>query len=642
MAVGTAVYPVLAGVFDPTATFDFDGSRAVLGGVLEREGDGDAVAAGQLAAVRTPARGRRTSDERFLCLLAGRIYNLGELAGSSRAEDPEVVLARLWGERGDAFLGQLSGSFAFALWDREERRGVIVQDQVAARSVYYCTSGSRLFFASDIRPLLAVLPTRPAPDTVSVVHWLANSPPPGQRTMYEGIERLGPGYMLELRDGRWARRRYWEPRYRTPVRRSHGEVSEELWTVVSKAVGARLAAGGSIGIVMSGGVDSSTVATAAMEARNGLPAPRGYSAVFPDEPKMDESLRIQALAEGIGLPSTQMEVEPGGLVALLLEYVARWDLPLSGPGYLLEQPLLARAAADGVDALLDGQGGDEAFGHAPYLLADRIRHGRLISSIRLARRFPLVFERTPWKVSLQIWKLFGLKGAVPYGIHNAVRARRGAEHHAPKLLTGESGRLYFESDDPWAWKAVESGPLWWRYKLSTLTKIREDVGLGEYLRHRAAMAGLEARPPLLDLDLVEFALGVPPALEFDQAADRPLIREGMRGRAPDYVRLWREKSNLGPFYHETLSGHDLEVIRDVLGAEDAEIRAFVRPEIIRDLVEQVPRVGEPGWLKWGTTLFCLFSGECWLRQQSDPSFAQRLRETADLTRPRARVHHAPV
>lgn len=629
----------LAGIYDPRADFALESGRAALRGALE---GADLLAEGPLAALRADSPGGRPNG-RFRCLLAGRIHNLDEVAraaGVASAADQEAVLAASYERLGQALLERLSGSFALLLWDRELRRGLVAQDQVANRTVYYSEAGGRLTFASDVAPLVRALPTRPGPDRVALVHWVGNGAAPERTTLYEGVHRLGTGHLLELRDGAWERRAYWVPRYRRPPRRSRADVVEELWQVVERAVRMRMGEDEQVGIVMSGGVDSSTVAAAAIAAgRNGRRTPRGYSAVFPGQERIDESPRIDALTEGIGLPSTQLEIHPGGVLRLALEYLRWWELPLSGPGYVLEQPLLERAAEDGVEVVLDGQGGDEVYGLSPYLLADRLRHARLLSSLRLARNFPLALADPPWRQTLSLWKTFGAKAALPYGLHSRLRRRRG---RAPGWLAPECERLFLETDDPLRWKRDPGGPLWWAFKSRVLTVEREEVGLPEYLRHRAAMAGLEARPPLMDLDLVQFSLSVPPHLDYDRRIDRPVVRDAMKGVIPEAVRTAREKSNLAPFYHESVTGSDLEAVRRILQAPDAEVRAFVRPEAIDRLLDRPPRVGESGWLHWLVPVWGALTAECWLRQQRDSGFAERTLAGAELGRPSARVHRAPA
>ena len=198
------------------------------------------------------------------------------------------------------------------------------------------------------------------------------------------------------------------------------------------------------------------------------------------------------------------------------------------------------------------------------------------------------------------------------------------------------------ADDAWAWKRRD-GPRWWSHKAYLLTQARQAVGMHDYLRHRAGVSWMAARPALLDLPLVELALRVPPELEFDADYDRPLIREAMRGRTPDSVRLAVRKSNLAPFYRDVLAGEDLAAIRRLLTARDAEIGAYVNRDAVASLVEHPKTLEDAGWDRWATEVWLLTAAECWLRFQADPGFAEQLRGSPDVRPPRARVRriHEP-
>jgi asparagine synthase (glutamine-hydrolysing) len=623
----TSAHDVLTGVFDLSRAFDEAGARAALSAPFGSSHP-EVVFDGPLAAARTPrgvvggrGRGRATNT---MCMLAGRLYNSGEIAAASGLdpdEDPETVLAAAYDRHGDGVLEGMCGSFVVVFWDTLRRSGVIAQDQLGTRSLYYHDDGSRLRFASDIGALVRTLPRRPAPNPTAVARLLANARGPVELTPYEGVWRAGAGHLIQLGEGRWRRKRYWRPQYRPPASRSQADLSEELWLAVSGAVRARLDAGGNPGIIMSGGLDSALVAAASVPQGQGQALPRTYSAVFPGQSWLDESPRIRLLADSLDLPGVEIEVHRQGALAASLEYLRQWDVPLSGPGLMLERPLVRRAAEDGVTTLLDGQGGNELFDFSPYLASDRLRHGRLVSSFALVRSFPLGSAKPPWRRSLTLWRRFALKGALPYGVQRRVRLRRGPERYVPAHLNAETCRLFFDADDPLAWKRDAQGPLWWASLAHLITHGWEEAGLPEYLRHRAAMGGIEARPPLMDTRLVEAALSIPPEVNFDPVFDRPLIRSGLKGRVPDEVRLWHEKSNLGPLYYDAMLA-DLGGIRSVLGP-GAETRQFVKADVVDDLLADPPAPRSRGYLQWMGVVWYLVVVECWLRQQSDPQFAER-------------------
>jgi asparagine synthetase B (glutamine-hydrolysing) len=171
---------------------------------------------------------------------------------------------------------------------------------------------------------------------------------------------------------------------------TRAEAVDGLWNQLAHAVGSRMTDSGPTALIMSGGVDSSSVAAAAVASTTGEVQVRGYSAVFPGYPhrRVDESARINALVEGLQLPSTRVRIEAGGAFALGLDFLSDWGVPATGAGYLIERPLLELAVADGARVVLDGQGGDELYALSGFLIADRVLHGRLLSSWRLTQRLP--------------------------------------------------------------------------------------------------------------------------------------------------------------------------------------------------------------------------------------------------------------
>jgi asparagine synthase (glutamine-hydrolysing) len=571
------------------------------------------------------------------CRIAGRIFNVESLRQrhSLRGAEVEEVVAALYDRLGVAAVAELDGMFTLALWDSERGRGVLAQDKLGVCSLFYAAAGRRLCFASDVRDLLQLLPTTPPPDEVALAHALVNSEPSPERTYYEGVGRLCAAHLLELDGSGWHRRRYWRPRYRTPLRGSPRELSQLLWETVNRAVERRLADGGRPGLIMSGGIDSSTVAAATI-ATAVERLPRGYSAVFPGNDQMDESSRIGTLSAALGLESMQFEILPSGGVHAVLDYLRTWSVPAPGPGVVLEKPLAERAAADGIEVLLDGQGGDEVFGFSPYLLADRIRRGRLLSSLRLARRFPLALEHPPWRQSIAMWRMFGLGPSRPLSLVD--RADRKRRAGGPPLLQPRPAQLFLQTVDPFAWRRDADGPLWWAFKAELLVRGREHTRLSEYLRHRAAEAGLEARPPLMDQELVDLSLSLPPEPHFDARFDRPLIREAIRlGGVPDEVRFHRRKSDLGSFYYRLNVLADFRFIRDLLTGPGAYVREYLTQSTLDELRDLSPPGKHGGNRYLGTRLWNFVVVETFLRQLDDSSFAEKTLESAKISRPSSRL-----
>ena len=172
-------------------------------------------------------------------------------------------------------------------------------------------------------------------------------------------------------------------------------------------------------------------------------------------------------------------------------------------------------------------------------------------------------------------------------------------------------RAFRDSDVAADWKS-SPGPRWWAYQTWMVTR---QLGLGmvyDHVRRRAAAAGLEARHPLVDVDVIELVLALPPQLAYDTRFSRPLVREAMEGLVPDEVRLRPSKSTFDALFHDAMAGPDLAVARAVLEPGRAEVGAYVDLDLVgRRLLASPPPPGER--LQWALELWRLLTAECWLR-----------------------------
>ena len=610
-----------------------------------------------LAAVCAPSGSTTEADRRRLLSALGGQANLHRCTKNSAQEawiagrfDEIETVARNLGlpadlppERivlegrhriGDALYAGLRGSFLILLWEPDRCATVAVVDQLGSQSPYVRRDGDRVYLATDAQILRALCPRPLEADVVGTVHWLVSDAPPVGRTLFEGVERPLGGTYLTISAGGIRRTTYWKPQYHDPPPLSVEEASQLLWDALRTSVGRRLAGVKHAGIIMSGGVDSTSVAAAATTLPFERPA--AYSAVFPGH-RVDESSHIDAVVEDLDLASVQATIEPVGAFALSVDYLERWSLPATGAGYLIEYPLLAEAAADGVTAVLDGQGGDELFAVSGFVLADLVAQGRLLYSARLTHLLPGARGRSRRQL-FDAWRYYTQGGLIPYELHAALKRGRARRRGRSSWLTAASFELLVDTDHSLEWKRSRDAPRWWAHKAYLLTRARELVRIADYLRERATMAGLEAAPPLLDVDLVEAALRIPPQIEFDPDLDRPLIRRATRGLIPDSVRLSVRKSNLAPFYFDVASRRDLPAMRAVLDAPNLRIGCFVDEQAVRNLAHTPASTSAPQSWAWQCDMWRLATVECWLRHLENPSELAALLERTRLERPAWSIH----
>jgi asparagine synthase (glutamine-hydrolysing) len=560
--------------------------------------------------------GSRSGPRDVLCLLDGHLDNAAEIAVELgikvRAEDTaEALLAEGYRRWGLDLPGRMRGDFVLLAWDREKCEGLLARDQLGARPAYLHWRSGVLHFANELQMLLAALPRRPQPDRASVAHWISASSRPGTRTLYSGVERLGAGEMVVLEPGGANARRYWEPRYEEPLDGSRGELAERVREGLRLAVGRRLAADAPTGVLLSGGLDSSAVAAVAVEV-GGSARVRACSTSFPDHPLADEAELIAVLRASLGIDGPLLEGKASGLVESALEYTAAWGTPLLSWGDFWTLPLMRAAAGEGIVNVLGGDGGDELFGPRQNLIAEAFRGVRPRQAMAVAGELPGAGPHVPRRDVAAMLASQALI-ALPRRLHLRLLKWR-ERRRQPGWLRPSTARALHETDDPLAWKRLD-GPLWWAEVAHGITRGLDEAGIFEHQRNRAAMAGVEARHPLLDLDLVGLCLRQPPAATLNRRFTRPVLRQSVADLVPDAVRLRPGKARFESLVVDCLTGAEMTSVRSLLMGPEAAIREYVdQARIKRDLFDGVGDL-ELGSFHWMWLVWRLLTAEIWLRSE---------------------------
>lgn len=606
----------LAGSFDPDGRLDssrVSGALAPHPSTLAVHGPLHVAYTGPLAdPVHT---GPAADPHPTVCLLDGYLDNAARLRAELQAPAGctcEELLAAGWRRWGVDLPARMRGDFALLVWDCAREQGLLARDQLGVRSLFLCETAGGLRFASEIRHLLALLPRRPPPDRASLAHWLTMSNRPGTATLYAGVRRLNPGAALLLDRTGWRERTYWGPRFEEPLEGSEGEIAERLHGALERSVRRRIGADGHAGVLMSGGLDSASVAAVAATVAPGRV--RAYSAVFPDYPLVDESELIALLRGTLDLPGITAEVRAGGLLGSALETIATWAVPLRSWGDFWALPLLRAAAGEGARVTLGGDGGDELFGPRSYLLADRLLTGHPLQAIGLVRELPGASARPPRREVARMILDMALVGALPYGLHETLQRPRRARE-LPDWLKPSTASALLGSSDPLAWKRLD-GPRWWASAAHGLTRGIEESGIFEHQRRRAATAGLQARHPMFDLELVELGLRQPPRATLDPARNRPLLRAGMAGLLPDAVRMRPRKALFDALIVDSMAGADGHAARALLGDPASELGDYVDRRRVRQVLLDSDRLRREQPFRWMWQVWRLVNAECWLRAQA--------------------------
>lgn len=623
---------VVAGIYDPDRSRGSE-HRETLTSALSKSEPAHVEEHGPLTlAFDGPKRVGGTAAGTAGCLLDGHIYNIAEVAGSLGlpAEDPEAVLARGFTTLGDSLLTRLRGDFALVSWD-ERGDGLLACDQLGGRALVFQRRGRRLLFASEIRYLLRMLPARPEPDPAFLAHWLGLSSPPGDRTIFGGVWRIRPAHLMRFGPEPARPREYWRPRYRETVQISRAHAAAELRTSLERAIERRCGPPHRTGVLLSGGLDSSSVAGLAARSVPKDRAPRAaYSAVFPGHRSVDEAQLIDRLTGALDLPSVRIAVHDGSVLAGAVEYISTWQVPPTSPNLFFWLPLLRRAAADGVDIMLDGQGGDEMFSMSGYLIADRLRSGRLVSALSLARQFPSGLDAQDARRVRARIRDYGVRRVLkaPVAVRKMRDAWRSPQGTSPDWFGAELAQARVDTDEQRSWLDAEQ-PEWAAWLAHSVTG-NATVLAYDYIRQRSKLAGLEARHPLIDVDVIELMLRLPPEFSFDSALNRPLLREAVAGLVPDELRLRTTKSSFDEVFRAALTGPDMPVARRLLEDPRAELARYIDLELMSRELLAAPPTDEHARIDWAVQVWRLLTAECWLRSQADPSFTAALLDGGEL------------
>ena len=547
--------------------------------------DGSAgLAARRLAIIDLATGDQPIANEngRVTVVQNGEIYNYRELRHElervghrfSTSGDTEV-LVHLYEEHGERFAERLRGMFAVALWDSERNRLVLARDRFGIKPLYYREAGDELAFASELRAL-----PRGEIDLDALEAFLSFNSVPGPLTIFRDVQKLQPGHVLTWENGRSELIQYARP---APVRASEvrgeeeAELVEELRARLRDSVRAHLVSDVPVGVLLSGGIDSSMLAAlAAEEASEPL---RTFSIGF-EERSFDELADARLVAERYGTQHRELVLRPDA--ALLLPALAEaFDEPFADSS-ALPTYLVSQLAAEDVKVALSGEGGDELFGgyytYAADLLAQRT--GWTAPLLR-----PLV-ERLPSSSA---------RASFDYRAKRFVRAA-----HLPPLERHHGWKEIFSPDARAELTGRQSGfdPVellrarFAETEGAELLARLQDVDLGTYLvddllvkTDRASMAhSLEARVPFLDSVITNFALALPSRHKVRGLRKKVLLRKAAAPLVPPEL-LRRRKRGFSIPAAAWLRGELEPFARDTLSADRLRSQGFFRPEAVTRLID---------------------------------------------------------
>lgn len=478
----------------------------------------------------------------------GEIYNYrelrDELAGSGvtfRTSSDTEVLVEAYRRWGTDCLSRLNGMFAFALYDARRRSLFLARDRAGQKPLYYLDDGQRLVFASELKAILADPSVPRRIDLHALSAYLAYGYVPGDMSMFQGIAKLPAGCAMtyQLDTGRRETWPYWQlPQTEGQESASEEELIEQLHDLLRESVRRRLVSDVPVGILLSGGIDSSLVTAMAAEAAAGTI--KTFTISFPGHGAYDESQYARMVAEHFGTEHIELAAE-AATVDLLPELARQYDEPMADSS-MVPTYLVSRLVREHATVALGGDGGDELFGGYPW-------HSWLQKHDRLRRFLPRPIRAL-------------LYSLVTHAMRPGARGRNYLLSCTSGLHRGIAQiNIYFDAlwrrrllAPVWSDSAPAGGPEARKMSLcsrgGTPLQLSTAVDFQTYLSEdilvkvdRASMlASLEVRAPFLDPRVIEFAFSrVPDRLRASHHEQKILPRRLAEKLLPPQLDLTRKQ-----------------------------------------------------------------------------------------------------
>ena len=552
----------------------------------------------------------------------GEVYNHPELMPELQAAgvrytthcDTETVM-HVYEREGHAAPARLRGMFAFAIWDRRSRELFLARDRMGVKPLYYVhTADGALYFASEIKALLAAGAVSPALNLAAFPDYLANHAPSGEDTLFDGVKRLLPGHTLLWRDGTITIKRYWDLSYDPAAidRRPDAVLIGEYRERFREAVRMRLMADVPLGMFLSGGIDSAAI-TAVMSGLVDEPV-KTFSVAFAER-EANELSYARLVAERYRTDHHEIVVSPDEFFGALPTLVWHEDEPIAHPSSIALN-FVSRLAAERVKVVLTGEGSDET-------LAGYGRYRTTVYNLALSRRYQQLagagvrgamrrlVEGLPRGTKLRNRLLrtgLCLDADVDtlYFDNFAVFGRsRQAELLAPEL------RARLAGVDPYAAAHAaiagsDAGSL-----LNQLLYADVKTYLHELLMKQDQMsmaASIESRVPFLDHPLVEFTARLPERLKLRGLTTKYVLRQAMKDDLPAEI-LSRRKMGFPVPVGSWFRGRYRHLVDEYVLGERAAARGLFAPEAVRRLVDEQMA----GHMNHAERLWALVNTEIWHR-----------------------------
>jgi len=563
-----------------------------------------------------------SDDGRYTIIYNGEIFNyielrseLGESQFRTRS-DTEVIL-RAYQRWGSDCLKKFRGMFAIAIWDAVEQRMFLARDRFGIKPLYWTHSTQGLYFASEIKALLPFLERRTI-NSAALSDYFTFQFCLGEKTLLDGVWQMPPSHFAYVNWGHQPKmQRYWEVHYDIDYHHTEQWFTTRLRDLMQDSVRIHMRADVEVGSYLSGGIDSSLLASLAREIRPNSPF-KAFHGHFVDGREFDESQYAKSLADMQNMQLHIASIGENDFVDNIAKVIWHLDQPTAGPGSF-PQYMVSKQVGQHIKVVLGGQGGDEIFGgYARYLVAyfeqcikgaiDGTLHNghyvvsyeSIIPNLETLRQYkPMLREF--WSSGLfgerdeRYWRL--VNRANTFGsILSPDSINQQATFEEFKLIfwgKNVGKESYFDSMTHFDFKTI----------LPALLQVEDRMSMAH---------GVEARVPFLDHPLVEFAATIPADIKFRNGELKRLLKSVFSNQLPTAILDRKDKMGFPVPLNVWLNrgGPARDFIGDILGSQSARTRHYLKDGLSIDTLLDSQST-------YGRNLWALLSLELWHQQFVD-------------------------
>lgn len=537
-----------------------------------------------------------SEDKSVIVMMNGELYNYREVRTDLEkrghkfiTKSDTEILPHLYEEYGEDLVDHLNGMYAFSLWDTRRKKLIIARDRFGEKPLYYGVFDDKLIWASEPKAMLANPAVKAELDLDALRQYLSYDYVPAPRSIYKGISKLPAAHALTVENGEIRTRRYWDQTFKKHDARPTVEAAAaELQELLSDAVRMRMVADVPLGILLSGGIDSSTVA--ALAVRHATERVKTFSIGF-EEDSFDETKYARMVAKHLNTEHYEDKLSATTAGDLISEIGTWLDEPLSD-GSLIPTFLLSQFVRKHVTVALGGDGGDEVFAGYPMYYAHKV--AKTYTSIPRFLRAGLIEP---------------IVNALPVSTKNmsfdykAKRFVRAANfdtvqrHHSwfgsfalgeqqqllrPEIIAATDGDIY-------------RGPR----EMLGLCDATDEIEQMQFLDmnyymaediltkvDRAAMAvSLETRAPFLDPRVAQFAAALPLEYKLNGNNGKYILKRAVEGLLPREI-LDRPKKGFGIPIAEWLKGRLNSLMHDLLTPERLDAQGLFESGYVQRLIRE--------------------------------------------------------